>query len=307
MSQFIEVLGNSPEGLCKVTRLWLKSFMQQWGEVIQIHKPPTSGDPKMDVATVRFARQEDAEGAVAFLRTGHAVLNGTPIRGDWKNAARGGRPSSGVLDYDANVEDSRSLLTKGQGQRRRSRSRSRGRGGPPPPRRDRSESRGRGGGGGRRAHSRGGGDDRRGHSRGGGGRGRSDSHGRSGGGRRGDSRRRDHTRVAPPPTYAPPSGGGHSKRASPRAHGSRSTSRRGRAGHRSHSDRGRTSRSGRGHSSGGQAPAPSSGLTREEKEELAALREAAAKEEAELKEVRRRLAARDAEISAMERAMVRSR
>jgi len=142
MSQFIEVVGNSDEGLGRVTRLWLRSFMQQFGEVIQIHKPPTSGDPRSDVATVRFAKQEQAEAAVTFLKSGNALLNGTPIAGDWKTQAKGGRPSSGVLDYDAPIVDSRSFLPAGS---RPDRSRSRRRTVRGSPRRGRSESRGRGG------------------------------------------------------------------------------------------------------------------------------------------------------------------
>lgn len=144
MSGFIEVVGNSHEGLSRVTRLWLKSFMEQFGQVTQIHKPPTSGDPRADVATVRFAKQEHAEQAIAFLKTGTAVLNGVPIKGDWKSEKRGksGRPSSGVLEYDAPYIDSRSIL---EGKRERTRTPPRDRDGrradsrprrSPPPRRD---------------------------------------------------------------------------------------------------------------------------------------------------------------------------
>ncbi|CAK0866521.1 unnamed protein product [Prorocentrum cordatum] len=111
MSRFLEITGTSDEGLGRLTRLWLKSFMEQFGEVLSLHKPPTSGDPKNDVATVRFAREYASEQAVAALKSG-AELNGVPIRVDFQapKSAKAGRPTSGCLDYDAPVVDSRSFL-----------------------------------------------------------------------------------------------------------------------------------------------------------------------------------------------------
>lgn len=127
MSRFLEITGTSDEGLGRLTRLWLKSFMEQFGEVVSLHKPPASGDPTNDVATVRYARESAAEQAVAALRTG-AELNGVPIRADFqapKAAKDRGRPTSGVLDYDAPVTDSRSFLGRRPPERDRRRSRSR--------------------------------------------------------------------------------------------------------------------------------------------------------------------------------------
>lgn len=100
-------------GLSTVTRLVLKDYMSQFGEVVQIHKPPSSGDPATDVATVRFATEKQAERAMAVLASGSAVVLGTPVHGNWKvsTSAKSGRPSSGCVDYAAPVVDSRSFIS----------------------------------------------------------------------------------------------------------------------------------------------------------------------------------------------------
>lgn len=142
MSRVIEIKGTSEEGLGHTTRLWIKDFFTQFGEVAQVHKPPSSGDPSTDVAFIRFAKEADAEKVVEILRKGTEMSNGTPIVGDWQ-AGKGkggkGRPSYGVVDFNAPVEDSRSLAT---GRSRRSRSRG-------------GRDEGRGGGGGRNDRNRG--------------------------------------------------------------------------------------------------------------------------------------------------------
>lgn len=126
MSRVIEVKGTNEEGLGHTTRLWIKSYFEQFGEVAQVHKPPSSGDPETDVAFVRFVKDADAEKVVEILRAGTEMSNGTPIKGDWKpggggkGGGKGGRPSSGVVDFNAPTDDSRSLAT---GRSRRSRSR----------------------------------------------------------------------------------------------------------------------------------------------------------------------------------------
>mmetsp|Transcript_78751 Transcript_78751/g.207282 ORF Transcript_78751/g.207282 Transcript_78751/m.207282 type:complete len:311 (+) Transcript_78751:120-1052(+) len=302
MSQFIEVVGTSEEGLARVTRLWLKSFMQQFGEVIQIHKPPSSGDPKSDVATVRFGKQEQAEAAVAFLKSGSALLNGTPISGDFKSQSRGGRPSSGVLDYDAPVVDSRSFLGGGS-------------------RRERSPS-------------------RRAPRRGNQGRERSDSHRRGPPTRRSRSRSRGGPRQPAFPGYprgpragaprdlprspSPPprrgsgggggggrgGGGGGFRCSRSRGGGDLSPSRRcgssrSRSPSRSHSARNMRQvpppQSTVGSSSFSAAPpaaeAPRKGLSAEEKAELESLQARATEEEKEMEELRGMMAAREAQIS----------
>lgn len=176
----------SDEGLGTCNRVWVKSFMEQFGEVLHVHKTPSSGDPTTDVAFIRFAKKEQAERAFDTLNSGEMLLMGKKLKVSMKGTGKGPKPRGG-LNYNTVIEDSRTLaLEKSGGDRSRSRSR----GG------DRSRSRSGGdrgrGGGSRRDDSRGrrsGGGARRDDSRG---RGRqAASRGRSrGGSRRDDSRDR---------------------------------------------------------------------------------------------------------------------
>jgi len=107
-------------------RLWIKTFMAQFGEVAQVHKPPSSGNPADDVAFVRFVKDEHADIAMAKLSVGTQLENGTPVIGFWKGQGKGARQSSGVVDYNTPVIDSRTLA---EGRSGGGRDRSRGRGG----------------------------------------------------------------------------------------------------------------------------------------------------------------------------------
>lgn len=291
--------------------------MQQFGEVIQIHKPPTSGDPKSDVATVRFAKQEQAEAAVAFLKSGNALLNGTPISGDWKTQAKGGRPSSGVLDYDAPIVDSRSFLPGGS---RRERSRSRRGTIRGSPRRDGSESRGRGQLRKKsRSRSRGPALPRAGpgnalrsepkSSRGG------PTRSASRGGRGGGVGRRDDSRSRGKASHGSAAGGAGARQSD--SHGGRSRSHNRSRSKSWKGNNGRTDASGKDLGFTRQAPpappvlpippAPPasqgpalSGLSPDERAELESLRTMATEEEKEMEELRRMMAARDAAISQLE-------
>jgi len=151
MAYVIEIRGLGSEGLGRTTRLWIKSSMEQFGEVAQVRKPPTSGVPETDVAFVHFTREDAAGKAVAFLKTGAELNDGTPVKGDWKSGSRGvakgpGKGGRSWMDKDAPV-DSRSLamgrdmtsrdlhMSGRERQKSRSRSRSR-RGRRSPSRRD---------------------------------------------------------------------------------------------------------------------------------------------------------------------------
>jgi len=139
MAYVIEIRGLGGEGLGRTTRLWIKSSMEQFGEVAQVRKPPTSGVPETDVAFVHFTREDAASKAVAFLKTGAELNDGTPVKGDWKSGSRGaakgpGKGGRSWMDKDAPV-DSRSLAMGRERQKSRSRSRSR-RGRRSPSRRD---------------------------------------------------------------------------------------------------------------------------------------------------------------------------
>lgn len=133
MAYVIEIRGITNEGLGRTTRLWIKSSMEQFGEVAQVRKPPTSGIPTDDVAFVHFVREDAAFKAVDFLKTGAELNDGTPVKGDWKSGGGGGGghrggskgPGKGGrswMDKDAPV-DSRSLAMGRERQKSRSRER----------------------------------------------------------------------------------------------------------------------------------------------------------------------------------------
>lgn len=129
MAYVIEIRGLGGEGLGRTTRLWIKSSMEQFGEVAQVRKPPTSGVPETDVAFVHFTREEAAAKAISFLKTGAELNDGTPVKGDWKSGSRGpakgpGKGGRSWMDKDAPV-DSRSLAMNKERDRQKSRSRSR--------------------------------------------------------------------------------------------------------------------------------------------------------------------------------------
>mmetsp|Transcript_63361 Transcript_63361/g.100129 ORF Transcript_63361/g.100129 Transcript_63361/m.100129 type:complete len:176 (+) Transcript_63361:92-619(+) len=108
MSKLVEVTG----GLEHVSRLRLKEYMSQFGEVVHIHKPPASGTPNQDTATVRFARDDQAEEAVKALKAGSVSVDGAPVTGDFKGAGKGKSGSGKGARWDAPDEGSRGLLDR---------------------------------------------------------------------------------------------------------------------------------------------------------------------------------------------------
>lgn len=300
MSKYIEVTGASDAGLATVTRLTLRDFFQQFGEVVQIHKPPSSGDPATDIASVRFANDDQAERAMVVLKSGTALVLGTPIKGEWKAAssARGGRPSSGCVDYAAPVVDSRSFITEA----RRGRSRSR-RGGKN--NMQGTDSRNlRNNRGSRRSESRG-----RNHqsSR----RSRSRSRRGAGAGPKRSRSRRSRSRSKSRKRSSRSKSRGWDKAS--RKSASRERPKHGRHGRdgdsserRSASRRGSRSASNRKKGARSRSPAPAeppargAGLTAEEKAELEDLQAKARDEEKELEELRSLMAASDARIRRLE-------
>merc|ERR1711862_1020846 len=87
-AQMIEIKGVSPDvGLSTVTRAWLQSDMtKEFGKVVNVRKPPTTGDNSQDVAFAQFARQEDADKCVAALVAGVYVGNKCLITGGYKGS-----------------------------------------------------------------------------------------------------------------------------------------------------------------------------------------------------------------------------
>merc|ERR1719169_156123 len=93
--------------------------MTQFGEVVHIHKPPASGDPVQDAATVRFAKDEQAEEAVKALKAGAITVDGSPVSGDFKGSGKGGGGGKGKGQrWDAPDAGSRGLLNRRESPRR---------------------------------------------------------------------------------------------------------------------------------------------------------------------------------------------
>eukprot|EP00929_Paragymnodinium_shiwhaense_P098921 TRINITY_DN60435_c0_g1_i1.p1 TRINITY_DN60435_c0_g1~~TRINITY_DN60435_c0_g1_i1.p1 ORF type:complete len:180 (+),score=32.75 TRINITY_DN60435_c0_g1_i1:88-627(+) len=100
--------------LTGVSRLRLKEVLTYFGEVEHIHKPPSSGsNGGQETASVRFARQEDADKAVAALKAGKVIISGVVVNGDFRSSEHAAKfvPTS-KMKMNEKIEDSRSLAMK---------------------------------------------------------------------------------------------------------------------------------------------------------------------------------------------------